>query len=69
MNFYRFLHVYVISVWENTWISIFFIQFLGNIEKFSAFGLELFNITLELNEKNLYPSVFPNGNDIELGEI
>ena len=55
--------VFVVSVWENTWISIFFIKFLGNIEKFSAFGLELFNITLEFNEKNLNPSVFPDGNN------
>ena len=40
----------------------FFIKFLDNIEKFSAFGLELFNIILEFNEKNLNPSVFPDGN-------
>ena len=60
--FYRFLHDVAVSIRENTWISIFFIKFLDNIEKFSASGLELFNIILEFNEKNLNPSVFPDGN-------
>ena len=61
--FYRFLLIVVVSVWENTRISMFFNKFSSNIEKFSAFGLELFNITLEFIEKHLYPSVFPNGNN------
>ena len=61
--------VVLFSVWENTWISIFFIKFSSNIEKFSAFGLELFNITLEFNEKNLNPSVFPDGKQHHHGEI
>ena len=61
--FSRFLHVGVVSVWENTWIEIFFIKFEGNIEKFEAEGRELFNITQEFNEKNLNPSVFPDGNN------
>ena len=47
----------------------FFIKFSSNIEKFSAFGLELFNITLEFNEKNLNPSVFPDGKQHHHGEI
>ena len=67
--FSRFLHGAAVSVWENTWISIFFIKFSSNIEKFSAFGLELFNITLEFNEKNLNPSVFPDGKQHPHGEI
>ena len=61
--FSRFLHVVVVSVWENTWIEIFFIKFEGNIEKFEAGGRELFNITQEFNEKNRNPSVFPDGNN------
>ena len=52
--FSRFLHVGVVSVWENTWIEIFFIKFEGNIEKFEA---------EEFNEKNQNPSVFPDGNN------
>ena len=51
------------SIWENTWIEIFFIKFEGNIEKFEAEGRELFNITQEFNEKNRNPSVFPDGNN------
>ena len=47
----------------------FFIKFSSNIEKFSAFGLELFNITLEFNEKNLNPSVFLDGKQHPHGEI
>ena len=55
--------VVLFSVWENTWIEIFFIKFESNIEKFEAEGRELFNITREFNEKNRNPSVFPDGND------
>ena len=61
--FSRFLHVVVVSVWENTWIEIFFIKYESNIEKFEAEGRELFNITQEFNEKNQNPSVFPDGNN------
>ena len=61
--FYRFLHDVVVSIWENTWIEIFFIKFEDNIEKFEAEGRELFNITQEFNEKNRNPSVFPDGNN------
>ena len=59
--FLDFSMVVLFSVWENTWIEIFFIKFESNIEKFEAEGRELFNITREFNEKNRNPSVFPDG--------
>ena len=46
-----FLLAVVASVSKNTCISIFFNKFSSNIEKFSAVGLEFFNITFEFIEK------------------
>ena len=50
---FLFLLAVVASVSKNTCISIFFNKFSSNIEKFSAVGLEFFNITFEFIEKNL----------------
>ena len=46
---------------ENTWISMFFIKFSGNIEIVLGFASNNFNITLEFNEKHLNPRVFHVG--------
>ena len=46
---------------ENTWISMFFIKFSGNIEIILGFASNNFNITLEFNEKHLNPRVFHVG--------
>ena len=46
-----FLLAVVASMSKNTSISIFFNKFSNNIEKFSAVGLEFFNITFEFIEK------------------
>ena len=48
---FLFLLAVVASVSKNTCISIFFNKFSSNIEKFSAVGLEFFNITFEFIEK------------------
>ena len=60
---FLFLLAVVASVSKNTCISIFFNKFSSNIEKFSAVGLEFFNITFEFIEKNLNTRVLRHGNN------
>ena len=60
---FLFLLAVVASVSKNTCILIFFNKFSSNIEKFSAVGLEFFNITFEFIEKNLNTRVLRHGNN------
>ena len=60
---FLFLLAVVASVSKNTCISIIFNKFSSNIEKFSAVGLEFFNITFEFIEKNLNTRVLQHGNN------
>ena len=63
-----FLLAVVASVSKNTCISIFFNKFSSNIEKFSAVGLEFFNITFEFIEKKSQYKSFMTRKQQQLGE-
>ena len=60
--FSRFLHVVVVSVWENTWIETFFIKFEDNIEYIRG-EAENISILSENLMKKVEIQVFsPDGN-------
>ena len=65
---FLFLLAVVASVSKNTCISIFFNKFSSNIEKFSAVGLEFFNITFEFIEKKSQYKSFMTRKQQQLGE-
>ena len=65
---FLFLLAVVASVSKNTCISIFFNKFSSNIEKFSAVGLEFFNITFEFIEKKSQYKSFTTRKQQQLGE-
>ena len=65
---FLFFLAVVASVSKNTCISIFFNKFSSNIEKFSAVGLEFFNITFEFIEKKSQYKSFTTRKQQQLGE-